>query len=79
MSQRKFRANSGVKIPLEIKVGLGKEVAFLGSAFSSIGSFLKARKVILVLGLILTLLLIRILAKKILEYKKQRRDKDEDR
>ncbi len=57
LSERKFKANSGVKIPLEIRVIQREESNFLAAVSQNIKRFLDSRSLIFVFSIILVLVL----------------------
>lgn len=57
LSERKFKANSGVKIPLEIRVIQKEESNFLATISQNIKRFLDLKNLIFIFSIILVLLL----------------------
>ncbi len=60
LSERKFRANAGVKIPLEIRITQGKRLNLSAAIFQSIRGFLSFKNSIFILGIVLISILIGI-------------------
>lgn len=57
LSERKFKANSGVKIPLEIRVIQKEELNFLATISQNIKRFLDLKSLIFIFSIILVLIL----------------------
>jgi len=64
LSERKFKANSGVKIPLEIRIAKKEKTALLAAVSENIKSLLTPGAFIFILDFILVLVLTGILLKK---------------
>jgi len=60
LSERKFRANAGVKIPLEIRITQGERLNFSAAIFQSMREFLSFKNSIFILGIVLISILIGI-------------------
>lgn len=60
LSQREFKANSGVKIPLEIRISEKEKIPFLATISQNFIDFFKSRDLIYVFSIILILTLARI-------------------
>ena len=67
LSERKFRTNAGVKIPLEVRITQGKKLNFSAAIFQSMRDFLSFKNSIFILGIVL----ISIFAGIFIERKKQ--------
>lgn len=72
LSEKEFKANSGVKIPLEVRVVQKEKSNFLAAISQNIKVFLNSRSSIFILGIILILALVGIwLKRKILKNEKK--------
>ena len=60
LSERKFRANAGVKIPLEVRITQGKKLNLSAAIFQSMREFLSFKNSIFILGIVLISILIGI-------------------
>ena len=74
LSERKFKANSGVKIPLEIRVTQGEESNFLATISQNIKRFLSMNNVTFIFSIILVLALVGIWLKRRKRISKDRHD-----
>lgn len=69
LSERRFKANSGVKIPLEIRIGEKERPDFLADIFQNLKASFGADAIIFVSGLVLILILFGIWIRKRKSYK----------
>lgn len=76
LSERKFKANSGVKIPLEIRVAQREKVNFLASVSQSFIDFFKSKNSIYFFSIVLILALAGIWMKRKKRISKSKEDDD---